>query len=758
MDGYRLSVNFRLVDWRRRFGIEVIICLLISLLLVMYVAIFGTSDEEEMLTTSFSSGLQSTGGIITKGRSIGTATLAGVPIYDALQGTGSRLPYQASWGQSLEWPLRFVLGWEPYVLFRVFLITSVFLFISLRSLRSWRPAMGGATLVGISTILVMPSFLYLRQNEWSDQWVQTASISGIAMFLVHRSMFDSLEEAESTRSCTEILAMAVCTAMFVSGHPGLFVCGLLVLLPVFLGLLMTSGRRQLLLNFMRKRIWELGLILVPVFMLVTVIVFDLAAEAGGSPNWTVARRAATQGLYSGEAFVGVTRGLLPTSVERLISVFVSVCVLPLVVLVNQFGLLPNSTEISRLAASMPRGEFAAFGTVLASTHLLLKRRLVSRVERNLAVVVVISLMFVLTIFWMMAEDWLPIALTPSGAFLAFPMLLPLSTLLGVVVWNRRSTFSNILILLSFFQVGLYGLFLSDVMPLSSLRPRFPTQDVWINPSGDESREIARLLGGGERVAMSNRHGLLLGLGVSVVAPATPKIRANAQLVDRTPTEWVWNPLDTSQLSNDALLDFLEVRHVLIPMADSDAEQIITLGKTAENFSLNRLSLRGREYLVRTRTDFSSTIIRAQQQFGNVCPVLEQPCPVVFETLRRAPRAEPRLTTCHNPCLWRYESGVLAAQETLVIPVTYSAALVVRNSGGVRLATVNAAGFLGVTSEMGSTVGTLEITIDPDERMLARVVSSYVSLFSFVILCFLQVYRVRKRSPNVRASRNTSASQ
>jgi len=729
-----------------------------SFLLVTYVAIFGTSDEEEMLTTSFSSGLQSTGGIFTKSRSIGTATLAGVPIYDALQGTGSRLPYQASWGQSLEWPLRFVLGWESYVLFRVFLITSVFLFISLRTLRSWRPAMGGAIFVGMSTILLTPSLLYLRQNEWSDQWVQTASISGIAMFLVHRSMFDSLEEAESTRSCAEILAMAVCAAMFISGHPGLFVSGSLVLLPIFLGLLRTAARRQLLLNFMRKRIWELVLILVPVFMLVAVVVLELAAEADGYLDWSVARYAATQGLYSGEAFVGVTRGLLPTSFERLISVLVSVCVLPLVVLVDQSGLLPDSKVISRLAASMPRGEFAAFGTVLASTHLLLKRRLVSHAERSLVVVVVISLMFVLTISWMFGEDWLPVVLTPSGAFLPFPMLLPLSTLLGVVVWNRRPTFSNILIVLSFFQVGLYGLVLSDVMPLSSLKPRFPTQGVWMSPSVDESREIVLLLGGGERVASSNRHGSLLGLGVSVVAPATPKIRANAQLVDRTPTEWVWNPLNTSQLSSDALLDFLEVRHVLIPMADSDAKEIIAQGKTAENFSLNRLSLRGREYLVQTRTGFSSTIIKDQQHLVNVCPVLEQPCPVVFETLRRAPRAEPRLTTCHNPCLWRYESGVLAAQETLVIPVTYSSALVVSNSGGVRLATVNAAGFLGVTSEMGSTDGTLEITIDPDERMVARVVSSYVSLFSFAILCFLQVYRVRKRSQNVPGSGNTSASQ
>lgn len=730
---------------KNRLGVEAISCLLPSLLVAMYVAIFGTSDEEEMLTTSFSSGLQSTGDIFTNGRSTGTATLAGVPIYDALQGTGSRLPYNASWGQSLEWPLRLVLGWEQYVLFRIFLMTAVFLFISLRTLRSWRPELGGARLVGISTMLVMPSFLYLRQNEWSDQWIQTAAISGVAMFLVHRSFFDSMVEAESTRSCAEIVMLAVCISMLVAGHPGLFPLALFLLFPILLGLLRTAACRQRIINFVRKRHWELAMVFLTASIALVTVALELMAEANSYSGWSVGRRVTTQGLYSSEALVGVTRGVLPTSLEHLFSVLVSVCILPLAVLVKRIGLMPNSIVIDRLADSMPRGEFSAFGIVLAATYLLLKQKIVSRVERSFAVLVVLYLAFVLCCSWIMAEDWFPIVLTPSGAWLAFPMLLPLSALLGIVIWNGRSTLSKTLIVLSFVQLGLYGLFLSDIVPTSSLKPRFPPRSAWITLSADESREVIRLLGNGERVAAGNRHGPLLGLGVSVVAPAFPKIRANPQMVNRDPMEWVWNPLDVSQLTDDALLDFLEVRNVLTPMRDSEVERIIAQDKITDDYSLDKLSIRGVEYLVQIRTGFSSTVIQAQQSLSDVCPVLEARCPVVYETLRRNSRAEPRLTVCNDSCLWRYESDVLAAGETLVIPVTYSSTLVVRNSDDVRLSTENAAGFLGVTSEGRRTDGTLEITIDPDGRMIARVVSSYASLLAFAVLCFLQIRRTMELS-------------
>jgi hypothetical protein len=93
----------------------------VSVFAAMYPYVFGTDDFEESRIVGWSAGLRHEWFLNERGaRAIGTGTFFGVPIYDALQGTGNQLPYQASWAQLPFWFLRNVLYWQEFVVLHFF--------------------------------------------------------------------------------------------------------------------------------------------------------------------------------------------------------------------------------------------------------------------------------------------------------------------------------------------------------------------------------------------------------------------------------------------------------------------------------------------------------------------------------------------------------------------------------------------------------------------------------------------------------------
>jgi hypothetical protein len=234
-----------------------------------------------------------------------------------------------------------------------------------------------------------------------------------------------------------------------------------------------------------------------------------------------------------------------------------------------------------------------------------------------------------------------------------------------------------------------------------------------------------------------------------VASADPKTRASNQLQSGYAFNYSINPptftnFDREQL--DRVLDFLQVRIVLVgSSSEGESDALGSRNNLIERLNDvltpdGRLMLPQRTFDVFVRSEFSAFVIPRESVSGyEVCPILQQVCPLLADATTTAQSSLPNLTLCAERCLWRSATSAIAADKALVLPVTYDNTLVVRDSNGTRLSSVNAGGFLGVFGADGISETTLSITLDPDFRMIARVVASYVNLLTVLFLALCMVY-------------------
>jgi len=193
----------------------------------MYAAIFGTADIEESANSSYSIGADYSL-TMDNDRGAGIQTVLGVPVYDTLQGTGDRLPYQASWAQSVSWWSRLLVGWEHQAILRSLLFAIPGLWLCLATLQSWLPRVRWSSLV-VFGLLCSSSFgLHLRQNEWSDHYVQTIGVCAVSMFFMHRWFHDMQQGTVFAPKRASIICLAVALNGVVTGHPGFWPIALAV--------------------------------------------------------------------------------------------------------------------------------------------------------------------------------------------------------------------------------------------------------------------------------------------------------------------------------------------------------------------------------------------------------------------------------------------------------------------------------------------------------------------------------------------------
>ena len=744
---------------------DVFIASVISIVICLYLAVFGSTDIEESTKISYSISLNSdTDGWLDSRRETGTYSNLGVPLYDSLQGTGGRLPYQASWAQSPEWPLRFVLDKSQYLLIRIFLSSLLVMLPALIASRSWRPhaTMLQQFIVGMS--LLSPVGLYLRWNEWSDTYSQTAAITGLVFLVLRRSNFTTGEDRIETifQSGTDLILLFGCLAILFSGHPGVWPIAAFVLGPLVLAALSFSGP-------FRERLWRtmciqkrtLMLILIPAVALTGITIWELVTESEGLAGWARDRAETTQGFYSDQALRGFTRGLLPDVLERTGSVLIASVFLPLVRLL--FHYLPPSDFSSRMAGAFPRGEFA--GLLAVAAGILSWRRIRPNTpEGKLLRVATVGQSASLFLALLVANDLLPLTTTPSGAWLIFPILVSLNVLVGCVLLGLSGRIPLLSVLLTglnmFLTVVWVVMQLSFVEVSSGVQVTIPSRENRTELSSIEMAEIEPLLatqgrmlflqsGESEQQSSWSDYVNIVGAGKPVVVPADPKIRNASQLVEHSPTSatitsFTWSTDDLMGL--DRLLDFLEVEQVLVendgPMAAAVADFAARVNQTASRRdSTEVLSFSGVEYVSWSRSKFSASVIPKNARVDHKrCPVLESDCPVLLRSVEAFLSPTPRLTVCENPCLWTFSTGPIAPGETLVVPVTYSEALVIAGSDSGGLYTLDVGGFLGVKSESGVQAGTYELTAHPDFRMYARVFVSYLYTGSFLLLILSLVRR------------------
>ena len=300
---------------------NLLVALTLSAAISIYLRVFGTYDIEDSLNASFSIAAGRSGGFANLGaREFGTFSYLGVPLFDALQGIGGRLPYQSSWAQSPEWPLRYIFSDFSFVLTRVFIASLVMFLSAFRTLSSWKPQLSSREQILFGALLCAPAGVYLRENEWSDKYCLTAGIIGIAFLLLNKRFFQTplANFREKQSSKYDLFLLFWCVAMVATGNPGYLPAAVIVLLPILTLLSCITTTRQNVFRFVRENFKVMALLIVPALLTIGLVAFELLSEAVGATDYALRRTKHTQGFLTDQAFIGVSRGILivPEFVER----------------------------------------------------------------------------------------------------------------------------------------------------------------------------------------------------------------------------------------------------------------------------------------------------------------------------------------------------------------------------------------------------------------------------------------------------------
>lgn len=736
----------------------------------------STGDIEESTKISFSIATNDAahGGLGGR-RELGTYSYFGVPLYDALQGTGNRLPYQASWAQSSEWPLRYLLSKHHYLLVRVFLSSMVLLLSALRVLRSWKHKSPVLLQALFGLLLISPAGLYLRQNEWSDTFSQSAGIMGVAFLLLYRGHFglESPNNQILSDSPSDFLLLFGGLTFIVTGHPGMWPIALVLLLSLFLaGVCISPVFRQRLLRVVLSRWIELVFVTIPALLVVAVVAWDLKIESSQLPDWSVGRDAITQGFYSDQALRGFTRGILPDFVERTASVVIAMFFLPVVRVL--FPWFQESDLMQRMAGSFPRGEFSGALVTLA-LFAFARKALRNSPEGILTRIVATTNVVVVALAIAFANDWLPTVLTPSGAWMVFPILLGLNVFMTFVVLNQTWRIAEPARWLGYSNLAIIALWVLMQFSIFSIYPtphlEIPKRYEQTELSVQDAQQLSDVLSTSGRLAMLRSPDFpsqlsfedtirIVQRGKSVLAPADAKIRNVSHLNSHVFSDGrvpIIGINEANLSASDRLLEFFQVEQAMIELSDPLASAVREFVGMS-NETLNRkdtirtVGFVGIEFVLWTRSGFSSSVLSDRTIVDSArCPLFEQSCLAIQKSLMLHPRSSPRLTICEDPCLWRYKTDSVPRGRILVLPISFDAALVAQDSYGTSIETTNIGGFLSVSNSSGLNEGFLEVSVQPDARMYARVLSSYVQLGALLLLA-LVVNRRRWSSEYQRATR------
>ena len=746
----------RLPDFRRYSYDDVakafVVSSLVGVGLVVYSLIFGTADIEGSANTVYSAGADYASGRVFSGaREIGTHSVLGVPVYDTLQGTGDRLPYQASWAQSITWPLRFILGWEYYSLLRTLLFSVAAVFLCLRTLQSWLPNIRTWGMV-VFGLLANASFgLHLRQNDWSDHYVQTIGTCGVAMFLLRRELVDSASDRRLGDVFPVICCLFVSLNGVVTGHPGFWPMSAFALLPLAL----TLGARKTywvrMVSFIRPHTRVALVAAVASLVTVLAVVNDLRRELVGD-SWQSGRLGRTQGLFSDFAFGALLNAQaghfgigVPESVRVVLSSVLATVSAPFFVAFD--GILGQSFRASSFPEFV-RLEFTG-SLVLFGFAAYLWRRRMSPV-RGLAAKVIGAQLVIWVYIIASVRDALPAVFAASGVWMIAQVLLVLNLFLSYLALAPIAGFGRGVRTIALANLGLIGVWCGIQFGFTTFDAPLTTptrQHSWyevaaaVSPSDLASHESTER----QRIIITDlpRFGDLVGfvsIGIPVVAPADPKTRSSNQLQPNFSFNHSVNPphFDDEEAEYvDKVLDFLQVGNVLVGSITTDG--VTEDSRISNDFRRALTSWSLNDSLVIPRASFrvfarekSSAFILREDAKVETCAVLFEQCPMVEQSAAREPIDWPRLTMCDGDCLWEYEAPAVGADELLVLPVTFDESLVVEDSKSQRVAMRDRGGFLAVGGDVARGAGTYTVGLDPDLRMWGRVVASYVNLLILVL--------------------------
>lgn len=776
------QISKYLPHWRERVAAPgmraVLAALVVCVCLVSFISWYWTADLEESTKISYSAGAALSSPVSQYGRDLsGIHSVLGVPVYDTMQGTGNRLPYQASWAQSVTWPLRFLVSWQQLTPVRTLFFAVPTMWLAMLMLLSWVPRMSLLRLSLFGFLISAPFGLFLRQLEWSDTYTQTMGILGVCFLLLHRSLLDDTSESRICLHRFVPLAVLVSTNALTTGHPGVWPIALFVWSMLFLILSVDSRFRVNVWSwFVTNRVVML-LILGTNVVTVGTVVVDLRSESRGL-SFGADRLGEAQGFIGESVFQGATRGLLPDSIERLLSLAAASSIAPLL---RPFrSIIGEIDALHRIASLSERAEFA--GTLVLVAFLVGFQHVEDHLLRKVLTRAFMAQLGAVVLMVLSAEDALPATLTSSGAWLLFPVLLVINITFSIILLSsltKRLAFSRVLLQLNLTAALIWTAVLI-LAPLShdivGLPKRFTRS--FGNETLTAKNEPSKVLQNGHRTIILTESdsdeadlpqaGVFLELvlqGIPVVAPSDPKIRNSTHLIETFAFQnsinyWdyrrielagnsVSNSLRYAELISeriDLVTDFLQIRTILTK--EFESYSVIKSAGFHRYFDSPKgndtVALRGHTFQVFSREQFHSFIFNNEKVEGiSRCAILVDSCEVLSAE-RVGLRNVPALSICEiQKCLWRYYTPSFGIDQVLVIPVTYDSSLRVADMSGNVLSTLDVGGFLGVRHDDDVSAGELTISVSPDLRMVLRVVASYLNMFAFIVAAVLTR---KQRSP------------
>ena len=757
-----------------------IAALIVCVCLVSYISWFWTGDIEESTKISYSAGvsLSSPFSQNAPDRS-GFHSVLGVPVYDTLQGTGNRLPYQASWAQSITWPLRFLTSWQLLTSIRTLFFALPTMWLAMLMLLSWVPRSSLLRLCLFGFLISAPFGLYLRQNEWSDTYVQTVGILGICFLLLHRSFFDETTRIELRLSRFAPLAAFVSLNGVLTGHPGVWPIGFYVWMFLLLCLATYPQFRKGLGEWLVTNKLVTAVAIGTSLVAIGTVVLDLWAESRGL-SFGADRLTEAQGFMGTEAFRGFSMGLLPDFVERWISLAATTALAPLARFLRV--ITDGSGELNHLGYLSERSEFAA--TLVVVAFMLGYRRIADQTLRALIPRLFLAQLGAITLVVFAAVDLLPAILTPSGVWQLFPVLLVLNVTVSMILLDRITksiSGSRVLLYLNLFATAIWAAVLV-LSPLSNNTIGVPERfSAWFGAAArNVDDEATTRLPENQRTIMLDDTGSgeselprwsvfleLVSRGRPVVAPSDPKTRNSTHLSktfafqssvefweprrsaiggDLAPTSEVLSERVSQKIAT--VTDFLQIGTILMSSSPNDADfvsEVESAGfRKVSNFIDGNMTvaLRGYQFRVLRRDQFHSFLFgKGELPVDTRCAVLYENCKVLSAE-KIAPRESPALSTCRGQeCLWKYDAPSFRSDRVLVVPITYDESLQVAEKSGQEFFTYNVEGFLGIGSDQDVPASELTISLRPDLRIGLRVITSYLNLMAFVAVAILTVKRV-----------------
>ena len=653
----------------------------------------------------------------------GIGSYWGIPIFDATQGFGYRLPTQGSLGQS---PFLF-LRWfgSVEVIQLVYLGAALFLcsWTIGQYCREYQKQNLKLSVLILHVALLGPLILFTVINEWQVIAVGFCSRAVLIIFAFNLMEKGTDEKGEPLDPLMCISA-ATATFLIVVGHPGEWALVLPIVTVVTL-LLFQRWRKSLYLfpQQLLKTLVSPKILIIYCSTLVFVITaIDLLLEAKRPVSLST-----RQVQRFGIEFSQLPRFASFQNYEWFVESVVA------------FGMSIVGPIVNIFVKTSGRYEFAAQSLlVLVALDYISRRRRVSKIQVQslrvgLAMAFLIIVQYAAELF-----GFVPRFMQSSGAWLHAPQLLIVSILLWLV---RRKYFVRKLLPFAdsklSTKLACAGEYLAVVtafvalvvQPFSLLKMTTPygIKNYQEAITKNELNLVANFRNSG---AAFLAPGYVRAFEGFPVLENEPKLR-NASTLMRNPVfnqNIGRNDLDSSDLS--LFRDFAS----LLTLVYSDNANFdwndASVGETNQLIDIGlKISI-----IKTTRNEFHSFSIDNIDlvEGDSRCPLLEVPsCIQKISTHISDPRLTPRWRLGKGKVLATYDWETSSGAWGVVIPMDFDKAIVVRDSESKKeLETYSHYGLLVAKIPDGKDSGTLQIFVDPDWRMRLRSIASYFSLVSF----------------------------